>query len=113
MHARFLPREHPDFLADPASVALVRLPGAVTNRSIPTSPAARPPGSTSPRHLIDPAFTDLPLRRLADAALSAAKQAGASYADFRFERLVTADLTIRDTAVQSATDGSPPDTGFG
>ena len=29
---------------------------------------------------------------------------GASYADFRFERLVTADLTIRDTAVQSATD---------
>jgi TldD protein len=53
---------------------------------------------------VDPAFTDLPLRTLADAALSAATGAGASFADFRFERLVTADLTIRDTAVQSATD---------
>jgi len=41
---------------------------------------------------------------LADAALSAATSAGASYADFRFARLVTADLTIRDTALQSATD---------
>jgi TldD protein len=57
----------------------------------------------APRHRVDPAFTDLPLRRLADAALSAATAAGASYADFRFERLVTADLTIKDTAIQSAT----------
>jgi TldD protein len=65
------------------------------------------PGSTSPgstRHLLDPAFTALPLRQLADAALSAAAGAGASYADFRFERSMTADLTIRDTAVQSATN---------
>ena len=53
---------------------------------------------------VDPAFTELPLRQLADAALSAATAAGASYADFRFERSVTADLTIRDTAVQSATN---------
>jgi TldD protein len=60
------------------------------------------PGST--RHLLDPAFTALPLRQLADAALSAAAAAGASYADFRFERSMTADLTIRDTAVQSATN---------
>jgi TldD protein len=59
-------------------------------------------GST--RHLLDPAFTALPLRQLADAALSAAAAAGASYADFRFERSMTADLTIRDTAVQSATN---------
>jgi TldD protein len=44
------------------------------------------------------------LRQLADAALSAAAAAGASYADFRFERSMTADLTIRDTAVQSATN---------
>jgi len=64
-----------------------------------------PTSSTRPaRHAIDPAFTDLPLRRLADAALTAATRGGASYADFRFERLMTADLTIRDTAVQSATD---------
>ncbi len=70
--------------------------------SLPTSPqttADRPP-----RHRIDPAFAELPLPALADAALSAATGAGASYADFRFERLMTADLTIRDTAVQSATD---------
>ncbi len=60
------------------------------------------PGPT--RHQLDPEFTGLPLRQLADAALSAATAAGASYADFRFERLVTADLTIRDTAVQSATN---------
>jgi len=64
-----------------------------------------------PSHLIDPAFTGLPLRRLADAALSTAQRAGASYADFRFERLVTADLSIRDTAVQSATDAVT--TGYG
>jgi len=56
------------------------------------------------RHLIDPAFAALPLAKLADAALSAATAAGASYADFRFERLVSADLTVKDTAVQSATD---------
>ena len=45
------------------------------------------PNSNSPRHRVDPAFTDLPLRTLADAALSAATGAGASFADFRFERL--------------------------
>ncbi len=67
--------------------------------SLTTSPAAH-----APRHQIDPAFADLPLAALADAALSAATGAGASYADFRFERLMTADLTIRDTSVQSATD---------
>ncbi len=71
--------------------------------------ASQPPVIFSSRHSdslhrIDPAFLDLPLRALADAALSAATGAGASHADFRFERLVTADLTIRDTAVQSATD---------
>ena len=58
----------------------------------------------APRHKIDQAFADLPLAALSDAALSAATRAGASYADFRFERLLTADLTIRDTSVQSATD---------
>jgi TldD protein len=67
-----------------------------------------PPTTTAPthgrRHHIDPAFADLPLRNLADAALGAATAAGASYADFRFERLMSADLTIRDTSLQSATD---------
>ena len=53
--------------------------------SIPRSPTSRCRSSPTPR---------CPRR----------PRAGASYADFRFERLVTADLTIRDTAVQSATD---------
>ncbi|MET0866043.1 MAG: TldD/PmbA family protein [Nakamurella sp.] len=70
----------------------------------PTNGVRRPSPGTAPRHRIDPAFAGLPLRHLADAALSAATAAGAGYADFRFERLVTADLTIRDTALQSATD---------
>ncbi|MET0965955.1 MAG: TldD/PmbA family protein [Nakamurella sp.] len=70
----------------------------------PTSAVPQPSPGTAPRHRVDPAFTGLPLRDLADAALSAATSAGASYADFRFERLMTADLTIRDTALQSATD---------
>jgi len=66
------------------------------------STTTNPPGST--RHLLDPAFTALPLHELADAALSAATAAGASYADFRFERSMSSDFTIRDTAVQSTTD---------
>ena len=70
----------------------------------PTDSLSGPPRPPAARPEIDPAFTDLPLRVLADAALTAATGAGASYADFRFERQLTADLTIRDTALQSATD---------
>ncbi len=62
------------------------------------------PDSTAAVHAVDPEFLALPLRLLADAALSAATKAGAGFADFRMERLVSADLTIRDTAVQGATD---------
>ena len=62
------------------------------------------PDSTAAVHDVDPEFLALPLRLLADAALSAATTAGAGFADFRMERLVSADLTIRDTAVQGATD---------
>jgi TldD protein len=62
-----------------------------------TSPPA------APRHKIDPQFTDLPLTALADAALAAAPQAGASYG-LPVRGLMTADLTIRDTAVQSSAD---------
>lgn len=67
-------------------------------------PSPTPPGDAPPRHRVDPAFADLPLSRLADAALGAATEAGAAFADFRFERLMTSALTVRDTAVQSATD---------
>jgi len=67
------------------------------------------PTAASP-HPVDGAFLALPLRTLADAALSAATAAGASFADFRYERLLTADLSLRDTAVQSAVDSET--TGF-
>ncbi|HOZ58210.1 MAG TPA: TldD/PmbA family protein [Nakamurella multipartita] len=74
--------------------------------------SAPPPRAAVPasRHGVDPAFTALPLAALADAALGAATAAGAGFADFRFERLLTSTLSIRDTAVQSATDGQR--TGF-
>ncbi len=53
---------------------------------------------------VDSDFLALPLHHLADAALTAALAEGASFADFRYERLMTADLELRDTAVQSAVD---------
>ncbi len=55
-------------------------------------------------HAVDQDFLALPLRLLADAALTAATAAGASFADFRFERLMTGSLGLRDTDVQSAVD---------
>ncbi|MET3805648.1 TldD protein [Nakamurella sp. UYEF19] len=55
-------------------------------------------------HPVDADFLALPLRSLADAALSAATLAGASFADFRFERLMVGSLSLRDTAVQSSVD---------
>ena len=45
---------------------------------------------------LDPAFTDLPLRRLADAALSRARDLGAEHADFRLERIRDQHLRLRD-----------------
>ncbi len=64
---------------------------------------------TGPRG-VDADFLALPLRSLADAALSSATAAGASFADFRYERLMTGSLSLRDTAVQSAVDSET--TGF-
>jgi TldD protein len=55
-------------------------------------------------HPIDPAFTDLPLRRLADAALQRTKDFGVEHADFRLERIRTQDLSLRDAALQGASD---------
>jgi TldD protein len=57
------------------------------------------------RHRIDPPFLALPLRTMADAALSAAVAAGASFADFRVHRLASSEVVVRDGAVQQATDG--------
>ncbi|GAB2913524.1 TldD/PmbA family protein [Rhodococcus aerolatus] len=58
-------------------------------------------GPVTPR-AVDPDFLALPLRALADAALSAARSAGASHADLRVQRLRTQDLRLRDRAVQSS-----------
>ena len=59
---------------------------------------------------IDPAFLALPMRRLADAALTRARELGAEHADFRLERIRSQDLALRDGRVDSARDGE--DVGF-
>ena len=56
---------------------------------------------TSPR-LIDADFLDLPRRELADAALSAATAAGASYADLRIHRLSTETIHLRDGELETS-----------
>jgi TldD protein len=59
---------------------------------------------TSPHELIDPAFTALPYRRLAAAALSRARDFGVTHADFRFERVRYQHLSVRDGHLQGAED---------
>jgi TldD protein len=59
---------------------------------------------------IDPAFLELPMRRLADAALDRARELGAGHADFRLERIRNQELVLRDGRVDSARDGE--DLGF-
>jgi len=51
---------------------------------------------------IDPDFLALPLDRLADTALAVAKQGGATYADFRIERLRTQTIVARDRELQTS-----------
>ncbi|MBX9640614.1 MAG: TldD/PmbA family protein [Mycobacteriaceae bacterium] len=51
---------------------------------------------------IDADFLDLPRRQLADAALSAAKAAGASYADLRIHRMTTEIIQLRDGELETA-----------
>jgi TldD protein len=60
---------------------------------------------------IDPSFTELPLHRLADAALSRARDFHVSHADFRLERIRSQTLRLRDAALQGSEDGQ--DVGFG
>jgi TldD protein len=55
-------------------------------------------------HAIDPAFLDLPLQAAADAALQAARDAGASHADLRVERLRGQDLSMRDGRLENLSD---------
>lgn len=51
---------------------------------------------------IDADFLDLPRRQLADAALSAARAAGASYADLRIHRISNEIIQLRDGELETA-----------
>src|SRR5687768_12346295 len=53
---------------------------------------------------VDPTFLALPLDRLADAALDVAKTRGATYADFRVERLRTHIIVARDRELQTSVE---------
>ncbi|MEU7144543.1 TldD/PmbA family protein [Nocardia sp. NPDC046473] len=55
---------------------------------------------------VDAEFLDLPLAALAEAALTAAKAAGAEHADLRVHRLVTQSIRLRDGRVESITDNA-------
>ena len=53
---------------------------------------------------LDPEFVALPLKQLADAALSRAKELGATHADVRVERIRTANLRLHDAKVETSYD---------
>ena len=59
---------------------------------------------------IDEAFTDLPLRALADAALTRARELGAEHADLRVERIRDQHLSLRDARLDGTSDRE--DVGF-
>jgi TldD protein len=53
---------------------------------------------------IDPEFTAYPLRELADAALTRARQLGAGHADFRAERIRVQQLRLSDGSLETQFD---------
>jgi TldD protein len=55
-------------------------------------------------HPIDPEFTALPLRQIAEAALDRARDIGVEHADVRIERIRTADLALHDARLESSHD---------
>ncbi|KWW99979.1 peptidase C69 [Carbonactinospora thermoautotrophica] len=59
---------------------------------------------------IDPSFLALPLRKLADAALSRAKELGVEHADFRVQRVRDQALRLRDGRLEGSLDSE--DAGF-
>jgi TldD protein len=60
--------------------------------------------SSPPSRGVDPGFTALPLRELADAALARASELGCGYADLRVERIREGVRTFRDHSLESSTD---------
>ncbi len=77
---------------------------------MPGLDSARPTGDGARAEGLDPGFTVLPYRSLGDAALSRARELGATHADFRFERVRYQDVRVRDGAVQGV--GDVEDLGF-
>jgi len=63
-----------------------------------------PVEAEDPARTVDADFGNLPLRAVADAALSAARSAGADHADLRVHRLLHQSLELRDGQVVTASD---------
>jgi TldD protein len=53
---------------------------------------------------VDASFLALPRHELADAALQRAKDLGATYAEFRLERIRSESISLRDSVLESASD---------
>ncbi|MEU4389500.1 TldD/PmbA family protein [Kribbella sp. NPDC023855] len=53
---------------------------------------------------VDASFLDLPRHELAGAALQRAKDLGATFAEFRLERIRSESITLRDAVLESASD---------
>ncbi|NUR08864.1 MAG: TldD/PmbA family protein [Nocardioidaceae bacterium] len=62
------------------------------------------------RHEIDGSFTALPYRKMAEAALARAQDFHVQHADFRFERIRSQSVRVRDGRLQGANDAE--DVGF-
>lgn len=56
---------------------------------------------------LDPTFTVLPLAALADAALSRARDLGASHADLRVVRIKSLHRVLRDAKLEGSSDSAP------
>jgi TldD protein len=67
-------------------------------------------GRDATTNAVDPSFTALPYRRLAQAALSRAQDFNVGHADFRFERIRSQQIQVRDGRLQGA--GDTEDLGF-
>src|SRR3954466_3861605 len=59
-------------------------------------------GGVTAQRQVDPDFLELPRHELADAALSAAIAAGASYADLRVHAITTEHIQLRDVELETA-----------
>jgi TldD protein len=55
-------------------------------------------------HEIDPEFTALPLREIADAVLSRAQEVGVEHADVRIEKIRTGALALHDARLETSHD---------